>query len=567
MEYEGLIVQQLDGGPSLVMFAAPVVDIAMWAGIPQMKRLGEGADVTETAGFQREEKESRVNDIAAFMLEPSNVIQNPLLAAVQVASDVEVDNESGHCLVRIAPPDLKTLSLRDLLRLAMKGLERRIPELVDRAVNQSVVQRLRNTLAVQVDGEEGTGGGDSEVIDMAVVPDEEVATAVSLSLFEEESQVHDFYDELKARLFVVEEVDDDEDRRETIGGFGRDFLESLVMPVVLVDGQHRLRGALKALENLESSDAGVERLAELIDGGLNPVDARLTYGRECGRTLPVSLLLSDEPAEHVFQFVVVNQKATPMSSALLGTIVSTSLTQDELDPIRLRLKSAGIELEGSRAIASLSRSPESPFRGLVATGVSGDQTRALPWSVFGKLIDVARNLEGGSPYHPPLVDYAKLWREGAFKRSELVDVNLSDVERRQAWSELNGPWRMFFIKLHTGIRDRFGEVEDPRTDNYWGSVRSNLFNLVSLHILTADFFAYLHQNNLSLPDWDAMDDAIEGWIGGLNPGYFARDWRMVGTKRDQPIIKRAWSEAWAEFRITRDRLPRVERYNPGGRNG
>ena len=62
----------------------------------------------------------------------------------------------------------------------------------------------------------------------------------------------------------------------------------------------------------------------------------------CSRRLPISLLLDDSPEEHVFQFVVVNQKATPIGRALLGTIVSTSLTAEELDKVAQRLTQAGI---------------------------------------------------------------------------------------------------------------------------------------------------------------------------------------------------------------------------------
>jgi hypothetical protein len=41
------------------------------------------------------------------------------------------------------------------------------------------------------------------------------------------------------------------------------------------------------------------------------------------------------------------------------------------------------------------------------------------------------------------------------------------------------------------VRDRLGS-EDRSSGNYWGSPRnSNLFNKISLMILTADFFQFL----------------------------------------------------------------------------
>jgi hypothetical protein len=311
---------------------------------------------------------------------------------------------------------------------------------------------------------------------------------------------------------------------------------------------------------------GISRIAEIVDSGIEPDLASEQYAREVGRRLPISLLLSADPAEHVFQFVVVNQKATPMSSALLGTIVSTSLTQDELDPIRLRLKSAGIELEASRAIAYLTRALDSPFRGLVATGVGGDRPNSLQWPVLGKLAEIVRNLEGGSPFHPPVIDYARLWREGLFQTSGLVDASLSGPERMASWSAFDGPWRTLFIKLHTKIRDKFSDQSDMKASNAWGSTQSNLYNKISLTIMTADFFNYLREESQALENWEAVDLALDKWLAELNVSYYARDWRMKGTKKDQGTIRKAWSEAWAEFRITK-RLPRVERYNPGGSKG
>jgi hypothetical protein len=118
--------------------------------------------------------------------------------------------------------------------------------------------------------------------------------------------------------------------------------------------------------------------------------------------------------------------------------------------------------------------------------------------------------------------------------------------------------------LHTAIRDKFGDPQDMAAHNAWGTTKSNLYNLISLSILEADFFAFLNERGRSLDDWDDVRSTLNDWIGDLNSAYFNRDWRMGGTKRDQPVIRKAWSEAWFEYRTVRDRLPRAERYNPGG---
>jgi hypothetical protein len=573
VKYEGVVVEQLPGGPKLVLFAAPAVDIAGWAGIPQRRRLGTGDEAVETAGFQREERPARVADIAAFMHNPANVIQNPLLAAVQDSDHIVIRETAGRCEIEVTPPDIGHLSLLELFNRATAELERRLPELAKRPSNPETLIRLRRTVLVEdldnttseLDDQDGDDESTAESMDEAT-PADDTAGAMALALFEEETQVVDFYDELKVRATILQELGTDGDALESVAGFSREFLESLIRPVVLVDGQHRLRGALLDIEDAVNSEAGLSRIAEIVDSGVDADSASEQFAREVGRRLPISLLLSADPAEHVFQFVVVNQKATPMSSALLGTIVSTSLTQGELDPIRLRLEHAGIELESSRAIAYLTRNADSPFRNLVATGVGGDRPHALQSQVLGKLTAIVRNLEGGSFFHTPTLDYAKHWRDGLFQASGLVDVSLTGSERLAAWSAIDGPWRTLFIKLHTKIRDKFGDPDDMKAQNAWGSTKSNLYNKISLTIMTADFFNYLQEKSQSLGDWEDVDKALEGWIGELSISYYARDWRMIDTKKDQSIIRKAWSEAWVEYRITK-RLPRVERYNPGGRRG
>lgn len=346
--YKGIVVQEVEHGPKVVLLSAPALDIAAWSGIPQRRRLatGEGGDV-QTAGFQREEAASRVAAIAEFMRDDRNVIQNPLLAAVQDSAAVNViESPDGSCTVEIANPNLGALALLDLIEKVCANLVGRLPELANREANPAVKTELRRLLSAQSSEieehlaqdhssdstySEYVGGepdlDDEEWVDRDERPDsgdeaEDTSDELSAGLFLEETQVIDFYDELLARADILTELDTLGGGLDSIGGFDREFLESLLRPVVLVDGQHRLRGTLEAVKNYLESDAGCDEIANAIDDGLEPQEATEAVAAAHSRVLPVSLLLNDSPAEHVFQFVVVNQKATPMSSALLGTIVS-----------------------------------------------------------------------------------------------------------------------------------------------------------------------------------------------------------------------------------------------------
>ena len=393
-QYDGVLVQETSESPAIALFSAPADEIDSWAGIPQRRRIENTTGSVESMGFQREESSSRISEIARFMSEPKNVIQNPLLAAVQVNNEVTVEVlESPICRITIEPRNLEALSLRELLVEVESNLVRRMPALAARPVDEEMLTQLRQEFAPTSNEEPGPDQAepsseeeesDTQTLPLGSGPD------AATGLFEDETQVVDFFDETKARIALLTELGPDSEGLTAVGGFSRAFLEGLIRPVVLVDGQHRLRGALQAVDDVVASDAGTEQIAAAIDQGSDPASAEKSVRELADRHLPVSLLLSDDPSEHVFQFVVVNQKATPMSPALLGTIVSTSLSTEELEPIAARLLDAGIELEDSRAIAFLTRSPDSPYRGLVSTGVRGDRPGALPWSVLRKLVSIVR---------------------------------------------------------------------------------------------------------------------------------------------------------------------------------
>lgn len=558
--YRGALVREPSGTTEILLFSAPAREVDLWTGIPQRRRI-EGS---ETAGFQRELKEKRITQLAHFLANPSNVIQNPLLAAAQDEGAIQVNYRDDQTAeISITVPDL-TPSLAELLDAAIESLTTRIPELTTRPVSEERVAALREDYATNPEAGSIPTDSSSESED-SNESDTDADLDPNIGIFEEETQVVDFYDELKARQTVLAELEDEAADIDAIGGFDRNFLLSLTRPVVLVDGQHRLQGALDSIELRQESEAGQQRLIELLKANEDDADkANEAFRHEADRVLPVSLMLSSSPAEHVFQFVVVNQKATPMTSALLGTIVSTSLSRSESDQIRERLRSAGIEVEHSQAIAFMTRSDTSPFKNLVATGMSGDQSYALPWSVLGRLISIIRNLRGANQFHTMTsIDWArKYFDSNAFQESGIFGPEHdTPAARLEYWSSTSGPWRTLFIRFFTSIRDTFGDVEDMDAHNAWGSTRSNLFNMISLTVLIVDFFNWLHSTKRKWHDIDDMGSSVDEYLDGLNPQYFNRDWRMEGTKKDQPVIRRAWGEAWAEYRVSPERLPRVERYN------
>lgn len=565
-KYNALLTRQVEGGKYLALFSAPATDIIEWGGIPQKKLFDEGP---ESTGFQREESPGRLKDISNFLAEPANTIQNPLLCASRQFSDSEVsfeeipgtqsDESSKIGTITISVPDFSSLSYLELLKLVMGYLETRLPALKEQSPPDTLVARIA-ALAREKDLY-----GEDEEPNEATETEELEGTEQdmgSVGILFEESHLSDFWEELAARKVILEKMG--EFKGENFLGFPRDALISYLMPVVIVDGQHRLKGAIRAVdEYLDSSDA-IAETEKLAAKGLSATEIEKILAQKAARDLPVSLLVDSDPAEHVFQFVVVNQKATPIGKALLGTIVSTSLSTNELTNVAERLIRAGIPLEESRAASYLAKHPESPFAGLVERGVGKDANNLLPWVVFTSLVNVFKQLKGATPYHEK-TDYAHSWRVNLLESSAIIEEYEAKGFKNpyEYWSSFDGPWRDVFIEFWGNIRDKFAHTTEKQKRNYWGSPRtSNLFNKISLNILAASFFKYLRNQNLTLESREQITDIVNLWLTGVELSYFDREWELekAGVKKDSRGIRHAWSKIWEEYRGAPDQLPNKNLY-------
>lgn len=568
--YPAVRVRQTEEAGELVLFAAPAMEIDDWSGIPQRERLG--AD-TEAVGFQREENKKRLDELVSFFAHGRNVIQNPLLCASRDATKVNfdgVDNGDGTAVgtVTIEWEDLSTLPLVELLRRVRTTLEDRLPELADMQLDEAKVARLKERANVEhpdlvveaddaddVDAAEEDGAGSDDASE-----DSEGATeSASAVLFSDETHIADFWEEVAARVRLLEESGGSFEG-DTFLGFSKEAMIAYLQPVVVVDGQHRLRGAILAAERAVNSEALQAEVEAAVEAGSDPDEIVEELKRREARRLPVSLLLEPSPAEHVFQFVVVNQKATPIGRALLGTIVSTSLSANELAGVSERLTSAGIPLEDSQAIAYLTRHPDSPFRDLVEKGLTNEGTDLLQWNVLGSLVRVFRELKGGRLFHEKL-DYADKWRRDQLDGSGIV-AGAADGETKLAyWARPDGPWRDVFIAFWSAVRDRLATTDDKDAGNYWGSPRSsNLFNKISLTILAADFFQFLTDRGYTIDAATDVKDFVEEWLKDVKTTYYSRDWKIGGVKKDAPGTRAQWAYLWVQYRKDPQSLPQVTNF-------
>lgn len=535
------MVQQSSGSKNILLFSAPATEIDNWIGIPQRLSLS-GA---ETAGFQRTVSPAREAALRKFFAEPNNVVQNPLLCAIRQAPGVKVTHKPSADdprmgLVTVELEDFDSMTLQQLLNAARTYLESRVANLATRPIPTDLIVELE----AQINSSTPAAGlGDAEIQENDESDEASLAEPAEDALFDE-SQITNFWDHLRARAEIAQKLG--AETPDELAGFSREMLISYLRPIILVDGQHRLRGAILAAEDEANASSAGE---DMIVGGALPADAVSTVAKQVARQLPVSLLMDDSPAEHVFQYVLVNQKATPVPKALLGTIISTSLAEDELTTIAARLEDAKIPLEGARIISILSRAEDSPFRGLIAKGFGSDDSNKLQWNVLGSLSDIFRYLKGARFYHET-TDHALTWQKHHLAGSTIVaEWQGKDFERpEEYWRDLNGPWIDVFKVFWSQVREKLAS-EDSNSPHFWGDPRnSNIFNKPTLHILTADFFSYLREQKTKIHSKDDIPVLVDGWLEYASKQYFARDWKLSGVKKDSVGTRRQWSKLWATHR-------------------
>lgn len=215
------------------------------------------------------------------------------------------------------------------------------------------------------------------------------------------------------------------------------------------------------------------------------------------------------------------------------------------------------------SITYLIRSEQSPFYNLVERGLAGvETTEVLKWSVLASLVNIFRRLKNGKLFHSQ-VDYADGWANKCLGESRIIPDYVRDDRdtRLEHWGKIDGPWRDVLVAFFSGVRDRLGNCDTRDAHNYWGRPRqSNLFNKISLTILSADFFRYLLAARKGIDSVEDVRHLIDEWLEDVNCDYFNRDWKLSGVKKDSTGIRSQWSQLWAEYRDNPTRLPQVGKY-------
>ena len=185
--------------------------------------------------------------------------------------------------------------------------------------------------------------------------------------YDDYSQPDSYLSSLVAELKNFDDLD--ENRKNEI----ENYIKSISKPGLILDGQHRVFGAKNAR------------------GKIN---------------LPIVILPGMDPSEQVFHFFVINNKAKPIKPTELRAVVSTSLSNKEIDNLYDRFKLSGVITAEAQWTHSINTDSKSPFNGLVNFGLEQDKG-VIPENVMYQV--VKKFIKPNSKYNSNL-NLVKDWK-------------------------------------------------------------------------------------------------------------------------------------------------------------
>lgn len=454
MEYKylGLRFRQREDGPELVQFLAPAEDIGLWGGVPQKSS-------KFLKGFQRAEDPKRKLQIYKFFDQPANISPTAIVVAFKpnclTMTDLPVEFPGGVLdgAVPIGTPVLITVTYEPLE-------SETIPFLAEKVFDLFNGGEVLSTLEVQELGEDTD---EDTTIDI----EDEVEEKEELSI--RESHLKEFLTFLSNPVALDEAAQEDEVKLRTI-------LTNLLKPGIIVDGQHRTRGAAYAERRIPFPVVG------LVDAGWK---------------------------EQVFQFIIINQKAKPIQPEFLTAIISSSFSANDIEDLVRRLENSGIKLEESRLTELINYDQKSPFAGMIDLKIQG-MTGSLG---YPGMIQLSKRFKGLKT-HLKTTQFRAVF-ETVFKTLEGSTYTV----KRSHWDEQE--WFEYFCAFWSTVSKKYEDLWEPGT---------NLMKIVSLQELQNVFLEWLYERRESINGVDDFREKTELFLTNLQSGFFHKDWKLVSLQ-------------------------------------
>jgi hypothetical protein len=338
------------------MTSVAAAELLEWCDVPRAK--GD-----YMAGYQRVLDEKRIADLARYLqLSSNNIVPGAVIVAVD--SDYVQVTETDDGLFSI------------LIREDDRDFDTKLQELWG-----SFTHRLGDEELASAGISFTTSSGSGSHSEDAVEPVEQLPTdeSAEASDTETETDVRPDPEDLAA---VEESAVDEPEEAEEESTFPRSYLASLAqeLTAAVTDWDHV---PPERQEAIKSYIEGVSKPGLIIDGQHRVFGAKDVSTHDV--QIPVVLLPGLPYAEQVFQFYVLNSKARPLKPTELRRIVSTSLTNVEIEDLYHRFKVAGIEAEEARWTLEVHTHPASPFRGRIDFGL-GEPGTIIPENVADQVV-------------------------------------------------------------------------------------------------------------------------------------------------------------------------------------
>jgi hypothetical protein len=472
----------------LVTFCASADDIKRWGGVPAKTTAFHG-------GFQRA-LGNRYLKIQSFFNDgqasPTSIVVAFRQGALKVTSlgyppgwvdptSLTQRPEFCHLAFDVEYADLDSASLDELRSRVLAMLGARLIAPANEQESDSTDPEEEETEAVDEieateeeisgDGEQELDVGQSKLRRFYDFISDEAAVASWLAT---ESKKQD-----DVRKKEKKTLADQEALRATPEEQLKYLLGSLLRPAMIVDGQHRVWGA--------------------------------NASEEAPITFTVCAIKDADWIEQVFQFVVLNRLAKPISPGFLTSILNTSLTNAEVGQIEKRLDAIGIVNTDRVIMKFLNHDTRSPFHGLIAEPgeVAGVDNR-------GKLSDKG------------MIRLAKRWlnvrkskKEVEMFQRAIGAKNLGAA--RKEWEKYE-VWVPYFYTFWRAIKARYEK------EGVWEKTEgTHLLYIVTMHAMQEMFLEKKAEADSKFVDLDDFKAQVEAYFADVPSGFF-RGWKATGLQ-------------------------------------
>jgi hypothetical protein len=462
-EFVGTSFRQNPGAPELFSFVGSADELRRICGVARKSE-------NLLSNYQRALDEERVKrDITPFFRIPENCSPTAIVISLhetplaKIAFE-ELDDQEGDLAIRQKKLTLDIIDPGSL-------------------TDAEIIEHAKKFLDQRLVGEININEGEDK--DEELEEDEKIMDAEDIA--DDENEEEDNGDVEIGQSMLVDirnRLNEDEDLPKDM----MDTLREMLLPALILDGQHRLYGA-----------AGVEENIPML----------------------ICSLVEPDWKEQVFQFTVINDKAKGIPRPFITSLAGMSLTSKELDEIRTRLAQAGVQLWEVEVMQKLGYDPSSPFYNLIEFKVTGSGSSGLGYQTMKRV---------GKAWYDPK-------HQGLINLMRMLYVGKGGARKNRKWLksswQSNVDWYVFLSMFWKKLKVKLG------SDDLWES-KSSLMIAVVLEQLQEVFLTYLDSvsaltiDRIDVEDdgsrskkvREEMDEIIDTFLANFEAKHFAKEWAI-----------------------------------------